>query len=1110
MLNYLASGKVDNMKNTKMMSFLLAILIFVCSLPLSVMAADVVELEGERTAFVSTFGKLIYNGKSYASFRKFDEALNALGKEGGRIVVSGNFNVGEFKDVKGRAPVTIVGVGSNAMGNLIDFSGNPEIVLEGNLGFGNVNIKTDEGAYILTNGYALTTFNNFDTYHTIKYVETGDHITTYHNPPSVAPGSASDGATFALTDGNYSVITAGSVNSHNVSGNTLAFLEGGVVELAVAGNSGNGTTTGDTRLVINGGDVQKIVAGSVGGTVNGNIFTEINGGKITEIELGASANAVVNGNIVLAINGGEINAIKAGTKKISGKTVVILDPSVKATVPAGSADYVIKIAGGKCEPKFQGDSVKFFITDKYGIPATEITLNGEKVTAQDSLYTLNKANNEISVAQVITLALNENSNYVAGYEDNTFRPQNNMTRAEAITLLSRLLVDENYIKGHIKSEFADVEDGAWYESYIGFFEKLGYLDLISLDYGLKIAPNELITRAEFTQLIYEMSAFSGTPASMKLRNFVDVPSDHAYAAAIMYAVSNGIVSGYEDGSFRPSNNITRAEVVTMVNRLLGRVPNGNAGTNNFGDIAGHWANGQILAACNPVNVSWTKDTASDKYELTGTTTKDYVIGLYEQSSKLSAQAIRDGVDTISEQVKKNILSAPDTLDTTGKKVIYISEKNGNDENDGLSVDTPLKTISGLSKIRFLRNAVVLFERGGIYRGQLVVSNNVSYGAYGTGDKPLLMQSKRNYADEALWQETEYPNVYVCTELLTNVGVIGFDHDLFDYTAASYDEKYGLIMNKYIAGFKGVEDMNKDLQFYSEFVTDDDINTPCKLYVYSTEGNPGKRFKSIEIGEKFDIVDGTPINVVIENLAFKFTGAHAIGINGAENFTVRNCVFSWLGGSVLSTRFFSENINPVNYGNAIETGTCNGYYLDDNWMYQLYDTGVTHQCSKGAGTRYQRDIRYSGNLIEYVHWGIEFYNSPEGKVGNDKRLTDGVHTAYNICRFGGYGWGSIVRFRQNSAQLYCGSTLDENKNQLTEYNIFDRCAGNLLHLPANSTEVEDKNIYIQTLGKRLGNLKGVTVTCDYDAAEQISNKWGDKNAVVIVIDPEKEPFEQYNK
>jgi spore maturation protein CgeB len=67
----------------------------------------------------------------------------------------------------------------------------------------------------------------------------------------------------------------------------------------------------------------------------------------------------------------------------------------------------------------------------------------------------------------------------------------------------------------------------------------------------------------------------------------------------------------------------------------------------------------------------------------------------------------------------------------------------------------------------------LFERGGIYRGQCPMINGAIYGSYGTGDKPLFMQSKKNYADPALWEETEWPNVWKLTENLINVNCHGF-------------------------------------------------------------------------------------------------------------------------------------------------------------------------------------------------------------------------------------------------------------------------------------------------------------------------------------------------
>ena len=223
-----------------------------------------------------------------------------------------------------------------------------------------------------------------------------------------------------------------------------------------------------------------------------------------------------------------------------------------------------------------------------------------------------------------------------------------------------------------------------------------------------------------------------------------------------------------------------------------------------------------------------------------------------------------------------------------------------------------------------------------------------------------------------------------------------------------------------------------------------------------------------------------------------------GAGGCKNRVVTNCVFSWLGGSILAVNFRGSG-KPVNYGNAVEIyGSCDGYRVENCWMYQIYDTAVTHQFSDGTPCVH-KGVRYYGLLMEYCHWGIEFYNNPgDGSADPEVKYTKDVHIAYNVCRTGGMGWGSKVRYRLG--RLYCGSSLSKNEEELTEYNVFDRCHGNLLTLPANSNETDDKNIYIQTLGEPLGRLKGVEMICDENAAEAIEKQWGDKNAIVIVIDP----------
>ena len=1109
------------MKKTRLLSLVLSIILVLCMIPFTVSAADpaVEIIDGEKTVFVSSFGRMNYEGKTKACYRSFMDALNALGKDGGTIIFSGTAAFTEFNDIEGRGPVKVIGTGTKNTGNILDFSGMGDVELKGDIILNFLVIKMAPGAFLLTNGHNFRTENGFDTYNKEIFVRNGDNIIDYPDPPSVAPGTTASGtAGVKLNAGVYTTLAAGSANGKTVNSNTLVSLDGGKIENVVGGNWGNGTMTGNAKLIVGKGEIANLIAGSAGGTVNGNVTVEIGGGSIQNTIIGASEGATVNGNVIVAIKGGDFaSAIAAGKGTVTGKKIIFVSDTATAAIDKNAADYIIKISGGHCEAKFDGTTLTgFSITDPYGIPAKTATINGASVSSDNGIYQLAAGENTVSVTTNVVVQVNKNAKYVAGYEDGTFLPQNNMTRAEAITLLTRVITDESNIKGNVKADFEDVAEGAWYESYIGFFQQLGFLDTIATDYGATISPSQNITRAEFAELLFRISGLGQSMGTMKLKYFTDVPGKHPYAAAVNYAVAAGIVNGYEDGTFKPENNITRAEVVTMVNRMLGRTPNGAEGATSFSDIGAHWAKGQILAACNDENVTWTA-TATDggKYVLTGTRAKDYVTALYDQSATLSGMAIREGVDVISEQMKKDILNTPNTEEIYADKITgqkwYVSELHGNDDNDGKTPATACKTIAGINKkMRFPKpGTAILFERGGVYRGQISTMKGIIYGSYGTGNKPIVMQSKKNYADPTLWKETQWPNVWVCADQLVNVGVIAFDHNIQDYSEAAYHETYGVTMNKNMFGFQEPSQLCGDLQFYSE--TYGSTSKAGELYVYSKSGNPGSRFKSIEIGENIAIVVGAADDVIIDNISFKFTGGHGMGgAGGCKNRTVTNCVYSWIGGSVLSHSFHGSG-SPINYGNAVEIyGSCNGYYVKNNWMYQIYDTAVTHQRSSSTGDCIQENIHYSENLMEYVFWAIESYNAPPGaddlQPGQKDiwtRITRNYLADYNVMRLGGYGWGSIVRHR--TCQLYWCNVISENYDCYSNYNILDRAYGYLIGYPSNHNEVPDKNIYIQHLGQPLRLKSSTSTPCGYDFAAAIAEEWGDKNAVVVIIDPEIEPI-----
>lgn len=193
--------------------------------------------------------------------------------------------------------------------------------------------------------------------------------------------------------------------------------------------------------------------------------------------------------------------------------------------------------------------------------------------------------------------------YVTGYEDNTIKPDNNITRAEAAALISRISSGFDSDKDYDVSKFADVDSGAWFAKNVGYAAEnnivRGYED------G-SFRPQNTITREEFAAMICRFMKYDTSASEV----FSDVPSEHWAAPYIAAMKANGIISGYEDGSFGLGKNITRAETIAIINRALGRVPNEekiNSYISSNGypatDIEGHWAAAQIIEAAVSHNVN---------------------------------------------------------------------------------------------------------------------------------------------------------------------------------------------------------------------------------------------------------------------------------------------------------------------------------------------------------------------------------------------------------------------------------------------------------------------------------------------------------------------------
>ena len=190
----------------------------------------------------------------------------------------------------------------------------------------------------------------------------------------------------------------------------------------------------------------------------------------------------------------------------------------------------------------------------------------------------------------------ENHNqYLFGYPEGTFGPDQNMTRAEVAQMFYNLLVDKNVA---ITATFEDVPADAWYAKSVNTLASMGIISGVGEN---RFEPERSITRAEFTSMAMKFTkgALDGTNV------FSDVRSGDWFYEAVVGSIQYGWIEGYEDGTFRPENRITRVEVTSIVNKMLGRFADrefvaGHADElNAFSDVTStHWGYYHIVEATN--------------------------------------------------------------------------------------------------------------------------------------------------------------------------------------------------------------------------------------------------------------------------------------------------------------------------------------------------------------------------------------------------------------------------------------------------------------------------------------------------------------------------------
>ena len=238
-----------------------------------------------------------------------------------------------------------------------------------------------------------------------------------------------------------------------------------------------------------------------------------------------------------------------------------------------------------------------------------LTVSGSRVTMNGKAYS------PVTFVNHKAAELNRTDHFafLVGYTGGTFGPERNMTRAEVTTMFARLLTEQIEADKTYSNTFSDVPKGYWAANYIGYMQQFGIITGYS---DGSFRPDAPVTRAEFAAIA---SRFEKLTEGSK--SFADVPDTYWAARYINFAATRGWVTGYSDGTFKPENTITRAEVAAVTCRLLERSADQNYIRSHLNELRtfsdmteSHWAYWYAMEAAN--GHDYTKSGGSENWNRT--------------------------------------------------------------------------------------------------------------------------------------------------------------------------------------------------------------------------------------------------------------------------------------------------------------------------------------------------------------------------------------------------------------------------------------------------------------------------------------------------------------
>ena len=268
------------------------------------------------------------------------------------------------------------------------------------------------------------------------------------------------------------------------------------------------------------------------------------------------------------------------TKKEKGDTVTLTLPNNKEIIEGEPYTITVKDTKGVLKPE-----ITVILIDKNGKEVSGKTDKNGQVKLPSETPTATETPIPTDIPVIFEKGDNHKA-YISGYDDGTFKPDGNITRAETASMLDRVVV-KNY-KNDILT-FSDLVPNAWYISAIQNMSAAGMVNGYT---DGTFRPDNAITRAEFVTML----VLKGDVMKYENIPFSDV-YDGLWSADYIYtAYKLGYIDGYDDGTFRPDSPITRAEAVKIINSCLERTDL-SITDNPFSDVRdSHWAYKQILEA----------------------------------------------------------------------------------------------------------------------------------------------------------------------------------------------------------------------------------------------------------------------------------------------------------------------------------------------------------------------------------------------------------------------------------------------------------------------------------------------------------------------------------